>query len=223
LQVYTALLRRNAAAVKVDTWSGQSGDAAQLLARMFPRAQTSGGYNNLSEFAADMASVKETHHFYPVLYYFRFRESRYSMSRTELVAMDAAALLTTALDDEQFGWIKTSAALAQLEDSALMLLQTLSEVSHEGLAPREPHREPAESVHRWQQRFAAAITQLRRAGLPITADEAAAAAEYVRLRSRWNASLESLASALGYEIEDIDPVVAALRRRPPLEPLAAST
>ena len=39
MQVYTALLRRNTVALCVDTWSGQTGDAVELLARLFPEAR----------------------------------------------------------------------------------------------------------------------------------------------------------------------------------------
>ena len=110
MQVYTALLRRNA---------GQGGYVVRAERRRGAARRTA-------------VPARETHHVYPVLVYFRFRESRHSMSPTALVALDAAALITAALDDEQFGWIKTSAALAQLEDSAFLLPQTLSEISPDG-------------------------------------------------------------------------------------------
>ena len=82
MQVYTALLRRNTVALDVDTWSGQTGDAVELLTRLFPPGQTSAGYTVMVQWASAMTSVKETHHFYPVLCYFRFKDPRYSMART---------------------------------------------------------------------------------------------------------------------------------------------
>jgi hypothetical protein len=56
-----------------------------LLTRLFPDRQTSAGYNVMVQWASAMTSVKETHHFYPVLCYFRFTGARYSMARTALI------------------------------------------------------------------------------------------------------------------------------------------
>jgi len=38
------------------------------------------------------AAIKETHHFYPVLFYFRFQETFYSVSHMTLMALDTAHL-----------------------------------------------------------------------------------------------------------------------------------
>lgn len=38
-----------------------------------------GGYNDLAQVAVDLSEVKESHHFYPVLFYFRFQEPYYSV------------------------------------------------------------------------------------------------------------------------------------------------
>jgi hypothetical protein len=56
----------------------------------------------------------EAHQFYPVLFYFRFHQARYSVSRISLVALDAATLIKSALDDERCGWLKESASVTQL-------------------------------------------------------------------------------------------------------------
>ena len=62
-----------------------------------------------------MAAIKEAHHFYPVLLYFRFDEPLYAPPRALLVALDAAALIRTALDPRELGWLRESAALEELE------------------------------------------------------------------------------------------------------------
>src|SRR5689334_6543981 len=125
MQVYTAVRSRNTLALAMHTQSGETGDAAELLARWGPRGRFDGGYNNLSTLAGDMASIKETHHFYPVLFYFRFREAFYAPPRMLLLALDAAALVRTALDPRELGWLQESAALAELERAGVLLLHTL--------------------------------------------------------------------------------------------------
>lgn len=91
--------------------SGDTGDAAELIARWGPRGRFDGGYNNLSTLAGDLAAIKETHHFYPVLFYFRFEDVFYAPPRMLLLALDAAALVRTALDPRELGWLQESAAL----------------------------------------------------------------------------------------------------------------
>ena len=200
MQVYTALLRRNTVALYVDTWSAETGDAVELLARLFPDNQTSAGYNVMNQWATSIAAVKETHHFYPVLCYFRFTDPRYSMARTALVTLETAALIRTALAPREYGWVSRSVALEQMEGAARMLLRTLTEESH---APAEDANNSAARL-RWKHRFAAALPRLREAGLQVTDDVEAGAAEYVRLRTDWDAPVNGLADFLGYRRQQVD-------------------
>src|SRR3954454_18333600 len=127
MQVYAALRERNALGLKMHAMSAETGDAAELLARLFPDGELSGGYNNLSELAGEMAEAKEVHHFYPVLFYLRFREPYYSVSRTTLLALDTVSLIKSALADDKAGWVKKSASVQQLRSGSLMLVSTLDE------------------------------------------------------------------------------------------------
>ena len=200
MQVYTALLRRNTVALEIDTWSGQTGDAVELLARVFREGQTSTGYNVMVQWASAMASVKEMHHFYPVLCYFRFVDARYSMARSALITLEAAALIRTALDVRQFGWVRGSAALEQLEGSTRLLLTTMSEETQ--VAPAGG--ETSEATARWGRRFSAALARLRQAGIQVTDDVHAGTAEYVRTRAGWEGRIAGLAELLGYPPQQID-------------------
>jgi hypothetical protein len=140
------------------------------------------------------------HHFYPVLCFFRFRDARYSMARTAFVTLEAAALIRTALDARQFGWVRRSAALEQLEESSRLLLETLVREMrvHVAVVDRS-----AEAV-RWRPRFASAVVRLRQAGIAVADDVEKGEAEYVRLRSEWDAPLVSLAQSGGYTPQQID-------------------
>jgi hypothetical protein len=71
VQVYSALLRRNALGPKIHLFTGETADAAALVAGLGPRGQFSAGYSNLAELATAVTSVKEAHHFYPLLFYCR--------------------------------------------------------------------------------------------------------------------------------------------------------
>jgi len=79
MQVYGALQQRNTLGLQLYLLSGETGDAAELIARLFPEGNLSAGYSILSEAASRMTQAKEAHHFYPVLCYYRFREPFYSV------------------------------------------------------------------------------------------------------------------------------------------------
>ena len=172
----------------------------ELLVRLFPEGQTSAGYNVMVQWASNMAGVKEMHHFYPVLCYFRFTDARYSMARTALITVEAAALIRTALGARQFGWIRRSAALEQLDGSARLLLRTLAEGSHLPGGGAET----SGAAREWERRFTSALSRLRQAGVEVTEDAEAGLAEYVRLRAEWNEPDVELAHLLGYTPEQID-------------------
>ena len=140
MQVYGALQRRNALGLKAELLSGGTGDAAELVARVGPEGQFQAGYTNLSSLAEDMVQAKEAHNFYPVLFYFRFREAYYSVSRFALVALDAASLIETALGDE-CRWLKRSASVEQLRRASLGRVTALEDTFLPGGAP-EPHEAP---------------------------------------------------------------------------------
>jgi hypothetical protein len=201
MQVYTAVRSRNTLGLMVHGQSGDTGDAAELIARWGPRGRFDGGYNNLSTIAADMAVIKETHHFYPVLFYFRFEDVFYAPPRFLLVALDAAALLRTALDTRELGWLQESAALAELEQTSAMLLRTLGQsfpVRHQAPMNSTPSQE------RWSRRYARAVARMRKAGIPTRADQEAGLRDYLELRGRWAPGIEALAGALGWRMEAVD-------------------
>lgn len=201
MQVYSALRSRNTVGLMIQGQSGETGDAAELLARWGPRGRFDGGYNNLSTLAGEFAAIKETHHFYPVLFYFRFEETYYAASRMLLVALDAAALVRTALDPRELGWLRESAALAELEGTSALLLRTLTENFP---VHQRPSADGAQSRERGRLRYERALLRLREAGIPTRADPEAGAREYVEARAGWEPGIEAVAPALGYRMEEVD-------------------
>jgi hypothetical protein len=204
MQIYAALRERNAFGLKMHAMSAETGDAAEIVAGLFPDGELSGGYNNLSELAGEMARTKEGHHFYPVLFYFRFKAPYYSVSRTTLLALDTVSLIKSALADDKAGWVKKSAAVQQLWTVSLMLVSTLDEtfLDYAPVAGSEPVEHNAEQ---WRARYFAALKRLRQAGLPLVGDTETGAELYVELRRRWQPLIEALAPVMAYSMDEIDP------------------
>jgi hypothetical protein len=118
--------------------------------------------------ARRFTEVKKAHHFYPVLFYFRFPEPFYLVSGS---ALDTASLLKTALDPRPICSPQNSAALEHLRRARLMVMRTLERVFvlHHGAAGR-CETPDAETLRRWRQRYFAALRELQNAEIPIIDD-----------------------------------------------------
>jgi hypothetical protein len=198
-QVYTALLRRNALALKIHGMSAEKGDGAELVCRLWPRGELGSGTSELANLAAEMSSVKEAHHFYPLLMQFRFEEPFYSVSRMVGVSLDATSLVLSSLDDQRFGAVKESSSVTLLWRSSLWLATSLASNMAPGKAgPKAPDVAP------WRRRYGAALARLRSAGVPTVADEERGFERYADLRSRWEGIVQSLAPALAFSTEEVD-------------------
>lgn len=137
MQLYTALQRRNALGLKIQALSEAKGDGAELVCHLGPRGSFESSTSVLAELSAEMTAVKESHHFYPLLVYFRFEEPYYSVSRMPHVALDEARL----------GWVKDSAGVVHLWNATTLMLRTLSQSFSD--APEEGERPSTEDLAIW--------------------------------------------------------------------------
>jgi len=61
---------------------------------------------------------------------------------------------------------------------------------------------------RWRRRYFAALRRFRQAGIATISDEQAGVATYLELRTAWQMHIRTLAPALGYKMDEIDPAGA---------------
>ena len=218
MQLYGALQRRDELALKIDMMTRQTGDAAQLVAGLAPGGHLEAGYTVLTDLAAELSRVKEAHHLYPILFYFRFPQPFYELSRVILVTLDAVDIMDAALDEDAAGWLKRSAAFEHLRRTGLVLIDTLHRIYLRGSATG-PERPEAGEASAWRARLLKAVAVLRAAGVPTRRDIAQCADAYVERRNVWNDPLMRLGAILGHRPEEIDtalhpPQVAARRSLP---------
>jgi len=206
LEIYNALQERNTFALKVHLASAETGDAAEMLAGIGPEGQFTAGYTHLAEMAAEMATFKEAHHFYSVLFYFRFRDPHYAVSRLALVTLDCVSLIKSALDDREYGWLKESAAVAQLWRGSMHLMAMLAmSFLPQQLPQVNDEQIDAQTQERWRRRFHAGVRRLRQAGIKTIDDEENGAQTYIALRARWDRFISSFAEHMGHDMTNIDP------------------
>jgi len=200
VQVYSALRERNALALTIDLMTGGTGDAAIMLARLLPHGDADPATSELGNLVRPLAAIKEAHHFYPLLVYFRFDEPRYAVSRFTFVLLDLTALIEDLLDQQRYRSVIHHVSVDALRRGALQLLKTLDrETAHD--VGRFRH---AEQSWRLRQRYIAASTVLSRAHVAVQPDRAD---RYVASRREWEPAAERVASALGYATDEVGGVL----------------
>lgn len=150
--------------------------------------------------------MTEAHHFYPVLFYFRFREPQYAVSRVALVTLDTVSLIKSTLDDGRHAWLKESVAVAQLWRGTMSMLTVLATAFLPQGLPEPGPELPDDVRERWGRRYSAAIVRLRQAGVRTIKDEAAGAEVYFALRARWDRYIVAFTHHMAYRMEEIDPI-----------------
>lgn len=207
MQLYTSLQARNALGLKVHLHTGETGDAALAVAELGSEGMFDAGYQILAEWATETADVKESHHFYPILFYFRFRETHYSVSQRSLTTLDTVSLIKTALDEKEFGWLRHSAAVEELWNASMLELRTLAK----NFIPKENVNVSPDPKTRalWQRRYEAAVERMKQSGIKTTKD---GMEEYIALRSRWNGYIAALAPHFAFDMDEIDPTMAKLKQ-----------
>jgi hypothetical protein len=206
MQIYSGLRSRNSETLLLDIGTARTGDAAEFVAGIGPQGRFDAGYTTLTNLAESMSGLKEMHHFYPVLFYFRFEESCYSVSRFTNIALDTVAIIKTALDGKQYGWLMESGAVADIWNSSLLLLTTLEETFISGNLPDRASPD-AQTRSLWRNRFLNAAARLQAAGITLTADLDSAADRYISSRSEWSPHIRNLAPSMLYSLEEIDPAL----------------
>ena len=205
LSVYNALVRRNRFALSLHHRTGDTADAAELVARLGSNGDFSGARQSIDSIAGDLLSLLESHHSYPVLHYFRFREPYYALPRLALITMDTATLIKSALDEEAYRSLVRSAAVAHLFNGGLHLLEELSRSFLSGGEPRDVTDLDPKTAYAWREHYKRAVERLSAEGIAAVHDPEAGADLYLALRRQWDGYIWAFADQLAFERETIEP------------------
>jgi hypothetical protein len=209
LQVYQALMRRNTFALRLHFATRRTGDAAELIAGLGAGGNFAGARGDLGALARELVNLYESHHFFPMLLFFRFRDPHYALSRMTTITMDAATLIRSALDGEKYAPLRDCAASTTLWEGGTQLLQEMARVLLPQTCGRPGEPPDPATADRWRAHYRAAAARLREAGIRTAPDESAGAEQYVHLRSKWDVALRSFASYMDYAPAERDPAAAA--------------
>lgn len=193
--VFTHVVGKNAAGTFAHALTGYTGDAAAVLRN----ATRNGTVADLElTFMEKLSQIKEAHHAYPILQYFRFPEIEYSLPRLLYLALDFSSLQRAHASlhpepDEEIG------ALRQL----CLRLQGDLYPSLQKRAPQEQRNASALNEENWRRRFQAALETLgetshEKASIKKAADL------YVESRSQWAEDMLRVYYILGYHWQEVD-------------------
>jgi len=142
-----------------------------------------------------------SHRAYPILRYFHFRHAYDALPRLLLVTLDLATLIESALDTDRYRALVDSAAVAELRDGGLHVLDELATT----FLPAGQPRHPSLPEQAWRERYDHAVTRLRAAGIATTPDHEAGARRYIARRQEWDPRIAALAAYLVYDWDAIAP------------------
>ena len=205
MQIYNALQQRNSLGLHLFLLSGMTGSSAEMLVRIAPQGRVDSGFSTLSDLASSVIQLKEMHHFYPVLLYFRFKEAYYSVSFMTGMVLDCASLIESGTDAKEYAWLQSSGTLAELWSGSLLLLDMIQGVFGPAKG-RGPKRRTTESdVEQWRHHYLRSLDLFKRAGIQPAPDVEQGASRYIELRTEWAHKINALAQSMLYPIEDVDP------------------
>ena len=212
LQLYNAVQQRNALGLSMYVMTKGTADPAVLLAGLGPQGRFDTGYTVVANLAAELTAIKEAHHLYPLLFFYRPYHPASSIPQIAFIALDTVTLLRTALDDGEYRWLKESAAVENLGGLASILVETLASTFIPGAEP-DHHDGDGQAGDRdaWYARYRAALRRLEQAGIRVRPDRDDGAREYARLRQAWDPHVQCLAGYMDYDLAVIDPATAGAR------------
>jgi hypothetical protein len=205
MQIYNALQQRNSVGLHLFLLSGMTGSSAEMLVRIAPQGRMDSGLSTLSDLASSLVQLKEMHHFYPVLFYFRFEEAYYSVSFVTSTLLDCVSLIESALDTEEYAWLRGSGTVAELWSGSLLLLDMTRRI----LDPVKPHdsnrRTLRSDIERWRHHYTNSSDLFASAGIKPSRNVEHGLERYVELRTEWDHGIDVLARAMLYEQDKVDP------------------
>lgn len=192
--VYTTLVGRNAFALSVHHRSQGTGSGERVVAALWQEGDAASALH-LSEMAAGLRTIAQTHRAYPVLRSFHYRHDYDALPRMLLTCLETSTLLRTTVAPDQ----DSRSGRSPLHGSGVLEIEDAARAVCTQLVAGERRVGPSEQQRReWAAHHREMASTLAGHGVPVRTDEASTDA-YVELRGAWDGELAALADALLYD------------------------
>ncbi len=202
LSVYSAIRRRNTFALLLHYKTGGTGKPADFISRLFMDGTHRRAQREFEWMTKQITDLTETHHFYPVLHYFWFKDMRYSVARIALISMDSACLLKTVLKRDGDAPTVLSVLTDDLWTSGMDMLRMISAEFLADKFIRKHEDPPPQTMEEWREHFLSVAERLRSLMVPVVPDLEAGADSYIELRRKWYAGVAAIAEFMEYGFEE---------------------
>lgn len=205
--VYGNLTSRNTFALSLHHRTADTADSTELLARLAADNNVNTLHQDISEIARDLIHLLESNNSYPVIFYFRYRQTYYALPRILYLTIDTATLLKTAFEQSRYRSLIASSGAAELWFGSKHLLEELNQT----LLPevRVPSQDRNEFL--WREHYYQALKRLQAEGICTVEDPAAGVETYVAMRHEWAPYLAKLTKYMDYEPSQISPTCCSDR------------
>lgn len=201
LSIYSNLAGRNTFALSLHHRTGNTADSAELLARLAADNNINTLSRDISEIAQNLIGLLESKNSYPVLLYFRYRQTYYALPRIAYLTLDTATLIKSALDQEQYRSIINSSGTTELWFGGLHLLEELCQT----LLPEIRIQSQVGCESMWREHYYQALERLKAEGIRVVTNPELGAESYISMRHQWAPFLAKLIKYMAYESSHIFP------------------
>jgi hypothetical protein len=205
LNLFGAMHRRNVFALSLDAKTLGTGDPSEYVSRIVV------GDNELiitqeqfGEISTKLTETFESHHFYPILQYFRFPEILYGIPRILLISLDTISLFKSTLDEKRYFRQINSAATNELWNSGISLLSHFAKITlHKNVSTDLPDNHEIIHQAKWRSHYFASLEKLQQYDVETRKDPEEGLREYIRYVSQWAPYIIGLSQFMLYDERDL--------------------
>jgi hypothetical protein len=155
------------------------------------------------EISLELTEMLESHHFYPILQYFRVPETLYSIPRILLITLDTISLFKSTLDEKSYFRQINSAATNELWNSGISLISHFAKTTlQKNVAVNLPDSHEIYQA-KWRNHYFNSLEKLQQFGVQTRKDPEEGLREYIRYVSQWEPYILSLSQFMLYDERDL--------------------
>ena len=203
LTVSSAVQHKRAVALSFFHQAKHGADVAGFIIHYFRRGDFYGLEEILRNGTRDIQILLESHIEHPVIYYFHSISVYKSMPRVLFILLEAANIINTCLDQEEYVNTTDRPEIDTLGESALQVLNDFLVALSLELETQKHIETPEAEFKRRKLCFYRTTQNLKSAGIKIRPDRNLALAQYISGRERWEKQLHRLGYFLGYDWDEL--------------------